>query len=478
MLSGVLWVALARLILGLAPLLTLPAMTGAFPPAWYGVWTQIAVTNSFIVPLVGMGFDTGVVRFFASGFGQRDRVRDFYSMALFIVLVSLGLAGIAFIWAPSVAFFMFSDSGLAVFAMLTFVWVLTQSLYNYSLAFFRVRNRMRTFAFIDLLNGTSAALIMVLIPSYFHSVQLMVELLAAAQITLVLAVWIVIYRTIGFAGVALTGLKPYLKFGLPLVPNSLFLWLVNSSGRYFLTHFGGLKEVGVYAAGYTIANTMTLFFMPISIVLFPVISKLWEDRQVQEVALKIGAANRWYLMLALPGAFGLSLLAGPLMALLSAKEFAAGASVIFLLTLANLFYGLYQINLYGTLLLKKNTRLTGLFAGAGVLNTVLNLILVPPFGLRGTALATLFSFGFLAATVSLWSKKELKFSLNWRATAKTLGSALGMAAVLEIWQLWLPPAGVWGLAWQVPAGAAVYVLLMLGSGAVKVGDLKVMRGKK
>lgn len=477
MLSSVLWVAFSRIILGLTPLITLPAMTRAFAPEWYGVWTQIAITSSFIVPLVGMGFDMGVVRFFSVGFSSRERVRDFYSMAVLIWLVSAALTGVVYIAERQASFLMFSDPSLTDYALIAFVWIMTQVLYNFTISYFRVANKMRTYALIDMSNGLISALIMVLVPLLWHNVFVMLLGLIMNQALFVTINLSAVYRNIGFQGFSTKNLGIYLKYGLPLVPNSLFLWLVNSSGRYFLTHLKGLTDVGLYSAGSTVANVMTLFFMPISFVLFPVIARLWEEKKPEEVARKITQANRWYLALAIPGACGLSFLAKPLMAILSSKEFAGGAEVILFLTIANLFYGIYQINFYGVLLLQKNLRLTGLFAVAGGFNIVLNLLMVPQFGLRGAALAMLCSFVFLALTVFTWARKELGFHFDWQGLVKILISALAMTGVLYLWRQIVPEESIAVLLISVLIGIMVYALFVIVTGIVSRQELKELTKK-
>ena len=472
MLSSVLWIALSRIVLGLTPLLTLPALTEGLSPEWYGVWAQIATTLSFVVPLVGMGLDTAVIRYFATGFADEKRVRDFYSMGVFLAAIALGFLAIAAVGSRFLGSLMFSKPDLATYSVLAFIWVLIQGIYNYAISFFRVTGRMRTYAVLDAANGLTAAFVMVFIPLRYHSVALMLEGLMAGHAMFALAFLLFIYRQLGFSGISFKGIGKYLKYGLPLVPNSLFLWLVNSSGRYFLTHYRGLAEVGVYAAGFTIANVMTLFFMPISFVLFPVISKLWEEGRKDKVAAMVALANQWYLILAIPGALGLSFLAEPIVGLLSAKEFSGGVEVIFWLALANLFYGLYQINLYGTLLLQKNIRLTGLFALAGILNVGLNLALIPTLGNQGAAIGMLISFLFLAGMVFLWARRALGFHRDWAVNFKVLLSALMMLAALWLWRSRYPIKGALTLAGTIMLAAVVYALLLLASRAVRIDDLK------
>lgn len=475
MLSHVLWVTLARIILGLTPLITLPVLTSSFTTEWYGVWAQIVTTISFVTPLVGLGFDTGVVRYFATGFDDRERVRDFYSLAVFIVLFSVLLIALATFASETVSRVMFSETDFGPYAVITFVWVLTQGLYNYVITYFRVTRNIRTYALFDVANGLMAALIMVFVPLKLQSVYLMVIALSFNQATFTLILLTIIFRKIGFSGLSFARIGKYLKYGLPLVPNSLFLWLVNSSGRYFLTHFRGLGDVGIYSAGFTIANIMTLFFMPISFVLFPVISKLWGEDKKEAVAENITRANRWYLMLAVPGALGLSFLAEPIVNLLSSKEFAGGADVILFLTLANLFYGIYQINLYGALLLEKNLKLTAFFGVAGTLNVFLNFTLVPMIGLQGAALAMLLPFMYLATSVYRWGQKSIGYRLDWIGMVKIILSGGAMLGVLWIVQHIIPATGVGFVVVQVMLGIGVYALFILLTKTVTRQEIRALR---
>ena len=48
------------------------------------------------------------------------------------------------------------------------------------------------------------------------------------------------------------------RFGLPLVPSMLALWLLNFGDRFFLLKLTDASEVGVYSIGARIASAMVL----------------------------------------------------------------------------------------------------------------------------------------------------------------------------------------------------------------------------
>src|SRR5699024_9564659 len=39
----------------------------------------------------------------------------------------------------------------------------------------------------------------------------------------------------------------FLKYSIPLIPNSLMWWLINSSSRYFISWFVGIEANGIFA---------------------------------------------------------------------------------------------------------------------------------------------------------------------------------------------------------------------------------------
>src|SRR5690606_13548212 len=60
--------------------------------------------------------------------------------------------------------------------------------------------------------------------------------------------WLTFRETsLGFSGVQA---RLMLAFGLPLIPSSLGMFVINYGDRYFLKHFTTLAEVGVYSLGF------------------------------------------------------------------------------------------------------------------------------------------------------------------------------------------------------------------------------------
>src|SRR4030042_2877534 len=160
-------------------------------------------------------------------------------------------------------------------------------------------------------------------------------------------------RQVGFCLPRFVGLKSYFKYGLPLVPGSAILWIIHSSDRYIIGYFMEIKDVGIYAAAYALASIISLLLVPLQVVLLPTVSKSYDDGETARTRTYLKYSLKYLMMLSIPAAFGLSVLASPLLRILTTAEFTSGSAVIPFIAFGILFYGFYQVCLYIIYLVKK-----------------------------------------------------------------------------------------------------------------------------
>ena len=175
-------------------------------------------------------------------------------------------------------------------------------------------------------------------------------------------------------------------------------------------------------------------------------------------------------MLTLPAGIGISLMAGPVVALAFGQEWLGAVPVVMIVGAA------FSLVLFGNVssaLLNAQAWLSGIFRitlGAGILRALLLVALVPPFGLTGAALALSISVVAEQSVLIICALHRLGLrvadflSAAWRPAL----ACVVMAAVLWAggWG-WAPapgsaPAAVRELAIGVPLGAAVYTAALAG----------------
>ena len=173
---------------------------------------------------------------------------------------------------------------------------------------------------------------------------------------------------------------------------------------------------------------------------------------------------KYLLLLAIPSAVGISLLARPILQVLTDSEFAAvGAKVIPFVAAATVLHSCQSV-LAQPIFLVKKTHIIGLAWGvAAVLNLGLNLLLVPRFGVIAAAATTLFAFAAGSGWISYFSRKYLRFRIEWGFIVKSILASAVMAGVVMLFH---PDDGV-DLLVVIPVGAVVYFLMIFLLGGIR-----------
>ncbi|OGU56391.1 MAG: hypothetical protein A2V66_06115 [Ignavibacteria bacterium RBG_13_36_8] len=184
------------------------------------------------------------------------------------------------------------------------------------------------------------------------------------------------------------------KFGVPLILSAIAMLLLNLSDRYIIGYFLGKESVGLYDLGYRVAGVLNMFvIVPFSMTLMPIAYKMYntegDKRYYSKIMTYFAFALVWI-------GLGLSLFSKEII-----KIFALNTSywpafqVIPIVTLAYVFYGLRIVSDLGMYLTKNTKPVAIMTVGTAALNIILNIILIPLFGMIIAAYTTLFTFGLL-----------------------------------------------------------------------------------
>ncbi len=213
------------------------------------------------------------------------------------------------------------------------------------------------------------------------------------------------------------------RFGIPLVPAALALIAVNFSDRFFLVHLAGLDEVGLYEIGVRIASAMVLLLTAFRMA-WPAFAYSIEDdgearRTYAYVLTYLVAVASWL-------ALALGLLAPWLVRLLTQPEFYAGERVVAPLAFGGMAYAAYIVMAIGVGRAKRtqfNWLITGL---AAVVNVALNLLLIPPYGMMGAAVATVAAYGVMFVAMTWYAQRVFPVPYQWRRVLTAAGAAVAL----------------------------------------------------
>jgi O-antigen/teichoic acid export membrane protein len=146
------------------------------------------------------------------------------------------------------------------------------------------------------------------------------------------------------------------------------------------------SKVGVYNVATRLVTLAVFVMLPINASFTPHIAHLHHTGQKQELARMYAAATSWIVRLSLPAFVALIVFPGDLLRVFG-DGFAAGASVTVILAVGQLVRA--GTGPCGTLLNMSGRVAVNMADNVGVLilNIALNLILIPPYGIEGSAVA-------------------------------------------------------------------------------------------
>jgi len=457
-----------RTLLGLV---TVALLTKSFHTELYGVWAQISVTTGLIAPLLTLGLDTAYIRFLA-GEENREKLRHALGAVIWPVL-SIGCLILIFslFLRESLSVAIFVNPEYITFVLLTFLWVVAQAMFVLSLCYYKALRRIKRAAVTQM----SCAILQIAILAMLVINGFELQWVVLSNIVIlglfVVTTFSLIFLEIGIPTPNFHGLKEYLLFSIPMLPSMLFLWIMNSSARYFIAHLLSISQTGIYSVSWSLVNLCSFFITPIAVNVFYTISGLWEKGEVQKVKSYLEYSNKIFLTLAIPSVVGMSILSQQLLKILATSEFLTSEGLVLLLGIGIIFSGIYQINVYIILLTKQTKWLPFIAAIASIIAVGFNFVLIPRIGIIGAAVSNVVSFFVLATIVTIWARKAIRYNIDSKFLAKVVTGSLVMALCIYFIRV----EGVFGIILAVIAGAAIFGIALFLMRAFSAQERQLMR---
>ena len=449
-------IGIVNLVGSLSGIIMLPILTKTLPIEEYGAWIQIMVTIGLIPPIAVMGLPYTMVRFLAAEKDKKEIQNGFYSIATFILFISLIISLLLFLFSkPFAATFL--DNRIELVKIVSLI-IPIQCLNAVCLEFFRTFQQIKRYSLFTLIQTYgNVALVAYAVLNGYGIFGAVVAVLIVQIITFLLTGSLIVTK-IGVKIPNFSRMKEYLSFGLPTVPGNLSSWVVNSSDRYLIGYFLGVAFVGYYSPGYTLGNIINMFMAPLAFMLPAVLSKYYDENNMNEVKTVLRYSLKYFLALAIPSTFGLSLLSKPILTILSTPEIAAQGYLITPFVAASaLLLGAAVASTQG-LYLAKRTDIGGkIWIIAAISNLGLNIVFVPYIGIIGAAITTLIAFTLVLILATYYSLKYIRFDIDFSSISKSVFASIVMSLVIIMWS----PIGLFNVLAVIGVCAVVYAAILL-----------------
>jgi len=436
--------------------ITTPILTRLFLPAEYGYWALATSVSAFLVALAVSGFGSAVLRFYPAYKAQSTLNVLFATLGISITAVITIVAGVSYL-----ALFLlkeFLPSALVQLLPLVILVFVAESIFTVFISLMRAQERSGSYTSFQLFiryGGLAVGLLLVVVLGF------RVEgLLWGTFLTLVLALPFLIFLTTRGVGIhpqhfhVMDALQMW-QYAWPLMLGNVAMWGLRVSDLFIIRSFWPERDVGLYSVSYNISAKsiellVALFLLSVS----PLIFNTWESEGREATERTLTMVTRVYLLLCLPAAVGVSILARPFVALLTAPDYYEGSKIVGFVVFSSFAWGLSNIAMMGIAIKKQARRLGANQIVAAFTHIGLQLLLVPRFGYVASAISTLIGYTVLLVLQTLASRPYL----TWRFPFRTLRNVMAASVVMGL-VAW----GIYGMshAWSKVSLAYLFLSIIV-----------------
>jgi O-antigen/teichoic acid export membrane protein len=407
-------------------LLLLPFFTRVLTPEDYGVVALISlVTIAMGGPFnLGTGNSLGVLYFREPD--PRRRPTIIWSTVALVAVNATLLYLLLYAAAPTLSGLMFRTDRYADLIRLSLLGLLFATVTDPWLAFLRMEEKARAYvAFTVLSSLLSIGLSAWFVLGARMGVTGLILAGTLAHGAMLVVAWATIGRRLTFR-IDASRFLPLARIGLPSIFGLFAFLVIDYADRQMIERMLGLDALGLYSIGYSFGMVMTIAMGAFTTAWAPFFQSY--IHRTEEARAVFGRVLTYYLI-----GFGALVVlffygARPLVLVLTAPAFHGAYAVVGLVAAAYMLKGCYLILLPGIYYAEQLHKQVGIEWAAAIVNIGLNLWLIPIYGIRGAAIATLGSYLCLPVLAWLVARRSLAVDYQWgRVASVTGGVALGSA---------------------------------------------------
>jgi len=454
---------------------------------WLGAEDYGLISLGYAALMIGatlslVGLPAGIQRYvsFYKGKGDKGRIKGTILGALKIsVPMSLIVGSIFFFYADWISIHVFHSPELTpilkIFAIAIPFLVLTDNAIYATIGFQDVRYRVYV---VDLFQNIFKLLaIVALLVLGFGVMGAAWGWVLAIVLTPFLAFYFLEKRVFPIFNAKVKAIfidRELFTFSWPLIFTAVAGMVMGWMDTLMLGYFLSASAVGIYNVALPTARLITVVTKSIGILFIPVASELYARGKVGELESIYKVVTKWSLSFIFPIFLLMVLFSESIILIMFGTEYVEGATTLSILSFAFfissvLGYAVYVLQTYG----RTRIIMKGYFITAGV-NFVLNLLLIPRYGINGAAIATGLSFSLMSIIYlfTVWQIGKMQpFRLNHlKPVAASIISVLVVYGLSKYIAATLPVLVVMFFVFFI-----LYFFLLLIFRSFEEEDLMIMR---
>lgn len=422
----------------------LPVYTRIFTPADYGTIEMLIVLNSFLGSILVMGMDSAQSFYFfeQKKAGQQAQARVVSAILQWRITWGVGIVLMATMLSPLLNRFFFGgqlswEYFAIAFASAFFSQILAQSAEVFRLLY-------KPLSYISITLGqtlcSAAVAITLIVGLGFGILGFFIGSLSAAVLGALWGWWR-IRNYLDWSRWHREWWPKVLKFGAPLVPAAMAMYILNTSDRWFISYYHGQDALGLYAVGAKFAMLIAMAVTTFRQAWWPV---AMDAMHSEDGPVLYRTIARLYLGVGSASIVILTAISPYLVRWFTTPAYFQAYPIVGVLSWYSVFYGFYLICAGGIWKAEKTAWNPFLMGTAALLNIGLDVLLVPQYGGIGAALAT--SVSFMIWIIFTIVVSERLWPVRYAYGVFGLEIGIGAAACFVILRMYEKGVSLWGVA--------------------------------
>lgn len=412
---------LAGIATRLMGVLLTPLYTRVYTPEDYGVFGVINNAYSLIALLMIFSLDNSTARWFYDSEDYEKRKKIVSTWYWFYLILSTLVGGFFFLTADFWSRFVSYQPELAI----EYIQILAVSLpvtvvtvvATKVLRFEKKPKSTVVLTFLQALTLIIFNVIFVLVLEMGLTGAFYAKLVAG--ILMVPLAFFYIKRWIGrFSLLDFSLLKQMIHYSLPFIPASISIWMINLSAVFFLNGRVSDADLGLFQVAFTLASFGGIVVNSFQQAWSPFAFSIIHQEKAKETYGKILLV---YLMVIGSLTLLISLFSLEALMIIATPSYYGAAVISSILVFTGLFSGLTNIADLGSAISKKTLPLGLVYTLSALVLVLLNISLIPPFGVIGSAFAVCISQLISPIFVFYFSQKVYPIPYDFGRAASFVG---------------------------------------------------------
>lgn len=390
--------------------ITVPLTTWLVDPEQFGLTTMFTLLQTLLTSFIYLGLDQAYVREYNNSKYSNSKLL-LNSILLPLFISGIAMIGIFFLMNP-VSIYLFSEVNYLLMNCLI-VWLPFVVIERFLLLNIRMQEKGLQYSMYNILTKIFIMILTIgLLLGYERTYTSIVLGTVLSQIISCIILIFLSQKQFSFKNnqIDFALIKQMLKFGVPILPSVIIVWVLNSSDRLVLNYYSTIDEIGIYFAAMKLVTALNMIQSIFASFWVPMAYRWHEEGVEKEQFEKVSYGLGVFMGVLFIGV----LLFKKIMVMILSPEYSDAQYILPFLLFSPIMYTMSETTTLGIAFSRKTHFNIWVSLIAAIVNLVVNFTFVPLIGGVGAAMGTGIAYiaFFWARTLisrRYWYKFDLKF---------------------------------------------------------------------